>query len=495
MSLHIRNLSFSYPGSPVTILQNITLEFHSGWSAIVGANGCGKSTLLKLITKELVGDGVITGNDLVSYCPQSTEDAPLSFEDFMFTYTAEAFKIRDALHIKDEWLGMWNSLSHGERKRVQIGVALFSEPDVFVLDEPTNHLDFKSKKIVLQTLEKFKGVGILVSHDRMLLNSLCKNTIILKNAHTIVFRSNYSTAMHEYQQNLNHLASSQDQRDHEMKKLKNHIQTQQEKVLQSKQRLSKKGLNPQDSDAKAKINLAKLTGKDNNDSMAIKRATSKHKQIEQNSVKIEKTYKKGISFEANSPKKLFPLFIQKGEFSVYEKHKVIFDTLSIDAHNKIGIVGDNGAGKSSFLNYLLQTLELKDAYFYIPQELTSEQSKNLLREINELEQEKKGEIFTLITRLSSNPKILLESSSPSPGETRKLLLAQALMAKPALIILDEPTNHMDLDSIIALEDALSEYEGALLLVSHDELFLQAITTKTWSFIQKDARSYMIREEK
>jgi len=493
LSLHIRNLSFSYPSSPVTLLQKISLEFHNGWSAIVGANGCGKSTLLKLITKELVGEGVIAGNDLVSYCPQSTEDAPLDFEKFMFTYTAKAFKIRDTLQIKDEWLGMWNALSHGERKRVQIGVALFSEPDVFVLDEPINHLDLKSKKIVLQTLEKFKGVGILVSHDRMLLNSLCTNTIILKNAHTILFKSDYSTAMHEYQQSLNHLASSQEQRDHEMKKLKNHIQTQQEKVLQSKQRLSKKGIDSKDSDAKAKINFAKLTSKDNNDSQAIKRATSKYKQIEKSSVQIEKIYKKGISFEANAPKKLFPLFVQKGEFSVHDQHKVMFDTLSIDAHEKIGIVGDNGAGKSSFIHYLLQTLELKDASFYIPQELTNEQSKNLLRDISALPQEEKGEIFTLITRLSSNPKTLLESSSPSPGETRKLLLAQALLAKPALIILDEPTNHMDLDSILALEDALREYEGALLLVSHDELFLEAITTKTWSFIQKDAGSYLIRD--
>ena len=70
-----------------------------------------------------------------------------------------------------------------------------------------------------------------------------------------------------------------------------------------------------------------------------------------------------------------------------------------------------------------------------------------------------------------------------------------LRQKYALMILDEPTNHMDLDSIIVLEDALSEYEGALVLISHDELFLQAITTEIWRFIQKDARSYMIREEK
>lgn len=492
--LSIQDLTFNYSNSNVSILHNITLEFHVGWSAIVGANGSGKSTLLKLINKELRSEsGSIKGNDLVYYCTQSTEDEPEEFNDFMLTYTSKAFKLRDALQIKDEWLGMWDRLSHGQRKRVQIALALFSESNVFMLDEPTNHLDVKSKKIVFEALAAFKGIGILVSHDRALLDKLCTNTVILKNRHATLYKSNYSTAIEMDEQNRQYLRKVQEQRDDAMKKLKKSIISQQEKVLQSKQKFSKKGLDKHDSDAKAKINLAKLTGKDKNDGQFLQRIVTKHKHLQESSHKPEKIYKQGISFEAEHVKKLFPLFIKKGVLEIYEHHKVYFKNMRIDADDKIGVVGENGAGKSSFINYLLETLELKQSYFYIPQELTKEQSETLFQEINDLPKEQKGEIFTIITRLASDPKLLLESSSPSPGETRKLLLARALLARPALIILDEPTNHMDIDSITALEDALSQYNGALILVSHDEVFLQNTTSKIWSFEKEDLQNYTIKE--
>lgn len=492
--LNIQNLSFSYPNSSALILKNINLEFNIGWSAIIGANGCGKSTLLKLIAKELVADeGTIKGNELVHSCVQNTEIEPIGFSDFMTTYNSKAFKIRNSLEIKDEWLGMWKFLSHGQRKRVQIAIALFAEPDILTLDEPTNHLDGKSKKIVIEALKSFNGIGILVSHDRALLDRLCKNTVILKDARAVVFKMNYSTAMHEYTQDCEHLRNAQNQRDEEIKKLKKLINLQQEKVQKSKQRLSKKGLDVHDSDAKEKINLAKLTGKDKNDGQILKRSLTKYRHLKENSISLDKNYRLGISFEAQGTKKLFPLFIRQGILSIYEKQKVVFSNMRIEECDKIGVIGENGSGKSSFIDYLLENIDQKGNVFYIPQEITKEQGEKLLSEINNLSKEKKGEIFTIVTRLSSNPKILLESRSPSPGETRKLLLAKALLAKPSLIILDEPTNHMDINSIAALENALKEYTGTLILVSHDEIFLQNTTSKTWSFEELDSEVYEIKE--
>ena len=92
---------------------------------------------------------MITGNNLVVYCPQSTEKAPAELEEFMYTYTKEAFKLRDLLRVDDSWLGQWDVLSHGERKRLQLAVALSAESDVLMVDEPTNHLDVHSQGIVL----------------------------------------------------------------------------------------------------------------------------------------------------------------------------------------------------------------------------------------------------------------------------------------------------------------------------------------------------------
>ncbi|MDR2033703.1 MAG: ABC transporter ATP-binding protein, partial [Helicobacteraceae bacterium] len=118
---------------------------------------------------------------------------------------------------------------------------------------------------------------------------------------------------------------------------------------------------------------------------------------------------------------------------------------------------------------------------YLPQEIDAGKSAELLENIKKMKNDEKGFLMSLIVRLGSDPKALLQSHSPSPGETRKLLLSQGLLQKPALIIMDEPTNHLDIISIEALENALRAYNGALLLVSHDRRFLANVTDEIWQF--------------
>jgi len=110
-----------------------------------------------------------------------------------------------------------------------------------------------------------------------------------------------------------------------------------------------------------------------------------------------------------------------------------------------------------------------------------------------LPSEIKGEIYTIIQRLSSDPKKLQDSFTPSPGETRKLMIAKGLLQNPSLIILDEPTNHMDLDSIISLESALRAYGGAMIIISHDKVFLDAIVTNVWDIHKKEENNYSLVE--
>jgi len=105
----------------------------------------------------------------------------------------------------------------------------------------------------------------------------------------------------------------------------------------------------------------------------------------------------------------------------------------------------------------------------------------------------KGELFTLVQRLGSDAKALLNSTVPSPGEMRKLLIAQGLLKQPSLIILDEPTNHMDLESIVLLESALQEYGGALLFITHDKTFLENLSTKEWLFEKNELQRYTVQE--
>ena len=464
------------------IFENLDLEFEQGWTCLVGANGSGKSTLLKLISKDLkYEEGSIKGNELTHYCMQSTEEMPQNLEDFMSTYTSKAFRIRDMLNIDDSWLYQWDTLSFGERKRMQIAVAIFEEPDVLLVDEPTNHLDRKSKDIVLAALKSFKGIGILVSHDRELLDKLSTATIILKNKNIYSFKTTFSKAMDEFNINMEFLEKNQSKQYAELKKLKKSIQNQHEKVTQSKKRMSKKDLEKNDKNAKTKIDLARFTGKDKNDGQQLSKLKAKQDRLVSNTVTTEKVFELGIEFHSSRNKKIFPIVIKKNILDLSETKKLSYADLLIKEHDKIGIIGENGAGKSSFLNHLLATVDLKDEYLYIPQEITQEESKTLFDEINDLTNDKKGEIYTIVRKLASDPIKLQDSFIPSPGEIRKMMIAKGLLESPSLIILDEPTNHMDLDSVLSLELALKEYNGTMIVISHDKIFLDAVVTETWEF--------------
>jgi len=494
-TLKIKNLNYRYSDSAASIFNNVNLEFLNGWTSVVGSNGSGKSTLLKLISKELTcEDGVIKGNNLVHYCHQSTESSPKTLEDFMLTYNSSAFKIRDLLGIKDSWLNLWDELSHGERKRLQIALALFSNCDVLLVDEPTNHLDARSREIVKKALNEFKGIGVIVSHDRELLDELSTSTVMIKNFNVITYNLKFSLAMKEYKNSVSHQYKLKSIHDEKLKKLDRVIQTQKERITQSKHRVSKKNINPKDSDAREKINLAKLTGKDKNDAQMLKRTQSRRKLHVKSSIEVEKQNKRGITFNASNNKKSFPIVIEEDILNISDEQKLSFARLSIEEGDKISIVGDNGSGKSSFIRHIVSHVKINDVVLYIPQEVTEDESKRFFQEVLELPKDKRGELFTLIKRLSSEPKQLMQSNSLSPGEIKKLLIAKGLLDNPSLIILDEPTNHLDLESIEAIESALYDYNGTLVVVSHDKFFVKNFATLTWSFERTEEGNFEIRTD-
>ncbi len=492
--LTIKNLYYQYPNAAIPIFEDLNLEFETGWSCIVGANGSGKSTLLKLIAKEIKNENMmIKDNDCTYYCTQSTEQSPKDFEDFIYTFNSKAFKIRDLLGIKDDWLGQWHNLSHGERKRVQLAIALFKNPDILLVDEPTNHLDNKSQKIVTHALKSFKGIGILVSHDRVLLDTLSQATMMITNQTVVSFKTSYTNAMIAYEKDIAFLKKIKQKQNNQLQKLEKSIQSQREKVSQSKKRLSKKSIGKNDSDRKNKINLAKLTGKDKNDGRIITKLQSQQKQLLSQSIKVDKTYTLGITFNAENASNIFPITVEKGALVLSETKKLSYPKLTIDQYDKIGITGDNGSGKSSFLANVIAMVECKNDYLYIPQEISNQQNKRLFDEINCLPNALKGEIYTIIRKLASDPKKLQASMLPSPGEIRKLMIAYGLLQNPSLIILDEPTNHMDLDSIMALEFALKAYDGTIILISHDQMFLEKLVTEIWEFTKISEGAYQLIE--
>jgi ATPase subunit of ABC transporter with duplicated ATPase domains len=179
--LQFQNVIFRHEQSSQTLLEDVTLQFALGWTGIVGPNGAGKTTLLLLACGQLSPTrGQVRSSGQALYCPQRTDDPPEMFVEFLEGTDGEACATRGRLQIDRGCSERWETLSHGERKRVQIGVALWQAPAVLLLDEPTNHIDAQARALLQSALEAYRGIGLLVSHDRELLDALCNRCLFLE---------------------------------------------------------------------------------------------------------------------------------------------------------------------------------------------------------------------------------------------------------------------------------------------------------------------------
>lgn len=496
--INVDNLSFAYEESNKTLFDKISLKVDTGWSCIVGPNGCGKTTLLKLLCGLLQPDSGNLGIlGKAYYSEQRTDFKPKELDSFFNSTEKSAYKIKELLQIEDNWQFMWNNLSHGERKRCQIAVALFEEPTILAIDEPSNHLDNKSKKILLNSLKSFRGIGLLVSHDRELMDNLCNRTIFINPPNIVIRKCNYTTAVSEIELENKSRADEYISAKREIKKLKKKVEVQKQKNNRSAKMGSKRNISPKDHDAKSKMDLARLTGKDGIEGRKYKKmqnqltAANNHK----NSIDYRKKTELGISFNTEKNARFFPITIPSSEIKLGEEKILKFPELTIQQGDKIGIIGDNGSGKSTFVNYFFDTVNIKsDMVIYIPQEITIEQSQLTLERIKNYKNVEKGQIMTIISRLGSDPKHLLETVLPTPGEVRKIILAEGIMSNPGIIIMDEPTNHMDLPSVECIEDALNECPCSQLLVSHDIQFLKNTASYYWSFERMNDFEYQVTQK-
>lgn len=489
------NLSFSYPAFTQTLFSSLNVRFHRGWTGIAGANGAGKSTLLKLVTGLLSPDsGHISDSGRKYYCEQSTDQIPYGFDQMISSYDKEAFKIRRDLQIDESWILRWNTLSDGERKRCQVGTALFLDPDVLALDEPSNHLDHRTKEILYSALKKYDGIGLLVSHDRFLLDNLCLHTLFIEKGDVILRKSNYSTALEEMTREDEFNRSSYNNLEKEIKNLKKTAEVLRKKAAASEKLLSKRHIDRNDRDAKGKIDLARITGKDAVAGQKYKRLTARieNKVDYQSSIILRNRVKLGIEIK-ESRGYGFPLSIPRQAMTAGAK-KIEIPDLTIKAGDRIGITGNNGTGKSTFIRAVVNSLNpAKFSFIYIPQEITQTESDNLINTIHSADVTTKSRVMTIVQRLNSDPVRILETENLSPGEVRKLMLSFGITGNPELIIMDEPTNHMDLPSIECIENALEDVQCSLLLVSHDVKFLKKLTNRNWHFEERDAVNSKLKE--
>jgi ATPase subunit of ABC transporter with duplicated ATPase domains len=491
----LRDLAFAWEGAIAPLFEHLDLHLPTGFTGVLGANGAGKSTLLRIVAGELMPtSGQVIGATDTCYCAQRTDTAPAVLAELLDDWDADAVLLRARLGIDADFAARWHTLSHGERKRAQVACALWRSPAVLAIDEPTNHLDAQARAQLVDALHHYRGVGLLVSHDRDLLDALCVQCLWLEPPGAQVYVGGYSQAKAQRQHDRNAAHAARERAVREHVRLQGELVRRHEHAAASHRQRSKRGIDRHDHDAKGKVNLARVT--DGKDGAALRqlagRATQARERLE--ATRVNKEFTTGIWLPGSRSRRDAVLAVEPGTLPLGPARRLHFPALRMRPDARVAIAGPNGAGKSTLLAHLVAHLGVPPQHVVaMPQELDVATAARILADARALPDEQRGHVFTIVSRLGSRPERLLGSRMPSPGEVRKLLLALGITREPHVIVLDEPTNHLDLPSVEALEDALADCPCALLMVSHDARFVARLAREVWRIeveAQGDSRVFV-----
>ena len=467
------------------------LRFHAprGFTGIVGPNGAGKSTVLLLAVGALDPEsGHVRRPARAVYAAQRTDEPPDGLEALLGSCEPAAIRLRDQLGLGPAWTrraAAWGTLSHGERKRLQIGAALLEAPDLLALDEPTNHVDAPTREALERVLRGYRGIGLLVSHDRALLDALCSRCLFLGEAGAVLRPGGYTEGCREAARERESAARARETARAQLGRLAREAAARRGEAARSDRRRSKRGLDPKDHDGRGRIDLARVSGKDGAAGRALRQLEGRLRQAEArlDARRAPKERRLGIALPAERARggplaAIGPDAIPLGGDGAGRRLHV--PALALGPGDRVAVTGPNGAGKTTLLRHLLAAARLApEQVTLVPQEIPADDGRAILREVRGLGAAERGALMTIVSRLGSRPAPLLASDDPSPGELRKLLLALGMRRTPRLVAMDEPTNHLDLPSIECLEEALAELPCALVLVSHDRRFLARLATREW----------------
>ena len=479
----IKDASVRYKEIPV--FQDLSLNIHHGKRiALIGKNGAGKSTIMNIISglKDLDdGEKWEEPGISVGYLGQEFEfnDFETVF-DFIFSnilgeerelYKYKVNIIADALSL--EINKKMNMLSGGQLRRAGIARALVEEPDILLLDEPTNHLDLNIISWLEQYLNNYKGSLLCISHDKRFLENITNQVFWLDRGKLKVSPKGFKF-FDEWSSML---------LDQEARELKRRKQIVAEEVIWASRGVK----------ARVKRNINRLN--------KVKQMREKLKADEslfrQATKKI--TFEPTKDIETNS--KVIAEF-----FKVYKEFKEDNNTLNIlngfnlriKRGDRIGIIGPNGTGKTTFLRLILNELNADKGsikinknieFSYFDQNRSDLKPKDTLKDVmvpnggDYIEvRGKMRHVYGYLKDFMFDPSEILETvSTLSGGQKNRLKLAKVLANPKSCLILDEPTNDLDMETLDMLGEILMSYKGTLLLVSHDRDFLDQTVTKILSF--------------
>jgi ATPase subunit of ABC transporter with duplicated ATPase domains len=485
-AVHLVNVSFRY-SSAVAILDDVSLSLGGGWTGIVGANGAGKTTILRLVTGALspaTGSVVVDPADaVVVSCPQTAEAADAGVVALAGAWDGPAGELRGRLRLEPDDLNRWDTLSPGERKRWQIGAALYRQPDVLLLDEPTNHLDTAARALLRDALVGYAGTGLLVSHDRRLLNLLCRRVVRVERGVATLWHGDYDTARGaweaERRDRLERYREVQAERRKVKRRLADKRRTNAEKSARHRRSLRTAGSKDKDARSMEKKGRFESGQRRGSQDMMLLRDEARRLEATAEELEIDRDFGGDLAFEFEPARKRV-LLGYTGPLSAGGALLAADVDVTVAREDRIRLAGPNGAGKSTLLRALLEHSRLPVARVtHLPQELDAAATAAVVAMVRTMEPTTRGRVLGVVARLGSDPRRILATSTPSPGEARKLLIALGIGRGSWVLLLDEPTNHLDLPSIERMERALVDYPGALVLVTHDDEFAAATTATSW----------------